>query len=255
MNLPSPDDRFEDHSPENPWTALKNGFIAGTPLLLGLIPFALIYGASAKNANLSFFQTFSMSICIFAGSAQLVFVELWKEGVYLIPLGLTGLVLNLRLLIYGASLAPRLGRFPSFGQGLFFSYFLTDESYAVSMSQFSRPNFAFTRFKPVFYLGTALPTWLCWQSVGLVGYLAGSILPPNIPLAMAVPLVFLSLLVSILKSQNKNNSPRIVAALTAGLAAVLLKPLPMNLGLIIAIFLGVFLGILYKRRLKPKAAP
>jgi predicted branched-subunit amino acid permease len=242
MNLPSPDDSF----PDKPWAALQSGFIAGTPLLLGLIPFALIYGAAARNAGLTFFQTFSMIICIYAGSAQLVFVELWKEGVYLIPLVLTGLILNLRLLIYGASLAPHLGRFPSFGQGLFFSYFLTDESYAVSMSKFSGANFNYNKFKPVFYLGTALPTWLCWQSVGLIGYLAGAILPKNIPLAMAVPLVFLSLLISILKSQTKNNGSKIFAALVAGLTAVLLKPLPMNLGLILAIFLGVVAGILYK---------
>ncbi|MDR2352954.1 MAG: AzlC family ABC transporter permease, partial [Deltaproteobacteria bacterium] len=89
--------------------SFQNGFWAGTPILMGLIPFGLIYGASAKGAGLSVIETIAMSLGIFAGSAQLVFLELWENGVNLIALVLTVIAVNLRLLIYGSSLAPKLG--------------------------------------------------------------------------------------------------------------------------------------------------
>ncbi|MDR1678008.1 MAG: AzlC family ABC transporter permease [Deltaproteobacteria bacterium] len=251
--------------PPTAWSSLKAGFLAGSPLLIGIIPFGVIYGASARSAGLSFFQSVSMSLLVFAGSAQLFFVNLWASKVAVPILVLTCLALNLRLLIYGASIGLNLGPPKSLPEALSRSYFLTDESYAVSTVAFLKPNFSF--LKVPFYLGSGLPTWLGWQSTCILGYLAGSVIPPNWPIGLAVPLIFLALLISILRSSSSSNgsgnhhphqpnrvrrvNPKYISAGVAGLSAILLNSLPLNLGLIIAVILGVAAGLIFENR-KPR---
>jgi predicted branched-subunit amino acid permease len=221
--------------------SLAAGFVAGSPLLLGIVPFALIYGAAARAAGLGLAQTLAMSLGVFAGSAQLVFVDLWAQKVAVPVLALTCLALNLRLLIYGASLSRHLGPARGPGEALLRSYLLTDESYAVSMAGFYNPGFGSGRL--AYYLGAGLPTWLGWQGVGLAGWLAGAAAPGSLPMGLAVPLIFLALLMSILRASSENRKPRLVSAAAAGLAALALRDLPLNLGLVLAVAVGVAAGL------------
>ncbi|MDR2339283.1 MAG: AzlC family ABC transporter permease [Deltaproteobacteria bacterium] len=218
------------------------GLAKGSPILIGILPFGLIYGAAAKAAGLSLPDTVLMSLTVFAGSSQLVFVGLWQEGVNAFALTFTVVVVNLRLLIYGSSLAPFLGRNEPLPLRVLRSYALTDESYAISMAGFVNPGFRHSR--TAYYLGCAFPTWIGWQCSGIMGHLAGSALPESVPLRMAVPLVFLSLLVSVLSASPSKAASKAAAALGAGLSAILLSGLPYNLGLIAAIAVGVLMGSL-----------
>jgi predicted branched-subunit amino acid permease len=210
----------------------------GSPLLIGVFPFGLIYGAAAREAGLSLTQTVSMSLLVFAGSAQFVFVELWQNKAAFLVLVLTCLALNLRLIIYGASLSQELG--PPRGplEALIRSYMLTDESYVSSAIGFRKPGFSSRKL--LYYLGAGLPTWLGWQSAGLIGYLVGSLIPPDWPMVMAAPLIFLALLISLLRAAEPKNRPvKCSAAIAAGLAAIAADNLPLNLGLLLAIAVGV----------------
>jgi predicted branched-subunit amino acid permease len=190
-----------------------------------------------------------MSVMVFAGSAQLFFVNLWASKVAIPILVLTCLALNMRLLIYGASIGLKLGPPTSFPLALGRSYILTDESYAVSEAAFLKPNFPCR--KVPFFIGSGIPTWLGWQSSCAVGYLAGSIIPESWPLGLAVPLLFLSLMISILRasSADRANGPKLLSVAVAGLSAIALKGFPLNLGLIVAILLGVTAGMLLKKKL------
>jgi predicted branched-subunit amino acid permease len=212
---------------------------------MGLIPFALIYGASAKSQGLTLMETVLMSLTVFAGSSQLVFVNLWQTGINLAALSFTVVLVNLRLFIYGSSIRPFLSVDQNILIRILRSYILTDESYAISLSSFLKGNNRYHR--TFFYIGAGFPTWIGWQIMGVAGYLAGTFLPQSVPLKMAIPLVFLSLLLSILKSSAKNKgdlSAKLAAVLASGLFALLLKELPHNLGLICAIFIGVAVGAL-----------
>jgi 4-azaleucine resistance transporter AzlC len=215
-------------------------------LLLGIIPFGIIYGATARSAGLSIIQSISMSLMIFAGSAQLFFVNLWASQVAIPILILTCLALNLRLLIYGASIGLRLGPPGSNLMALIRSYVLTDESYAVSTVAFIRPNFKY--LKVFFYIGSGLPTWLGWQTTCVMGYLLGSIIPESWPLGLAVPLLFLALLISILRAEGGKNTAKLISVSVSGLSAIALSRVPLNLGLIVAIVLGVSAGMFYDHR-------
>ena len=228
--------------PARDWGAsFRAGFAAGSPLLLGIVPFALIYGAAAREAGLSLAQTVSMSLLVFAGSAQLVFVNLWAAKVAVAVLILTCVAVNIRLLIYGASLSLKLDPPKGPLEALARGYLLTDESYAVSMAGFCNPGFS--RRKLPYYLGSGLPTWLGWQSVGIMGYLAGSLIPESWPIGIAVPLIFMALLLSIMRAASERKAPRLVAAAAGGIAAMALRDLPLNLGLLLAIVIGVAAGM------------
>jgi predicted branched-subunit amino acid permease len=76
---------------------------------MGLIPFALIYGEAARDMWLTLIETVSMSLTIFLGSAQLVFLRLRDAGVSVFVLALTVSAVNLRLLIYGSSFSLTWG--------------------------------------------------------------------------------------------------------------------------------------------------
>lgn len=214
------------------------GLSAGSPIVAGIIPFGLVYGATASSLGLSLLETYGMSLIVFAGSTQLVFLDLWGQNASLPVIVLTGLVVNLRMLVYSVSLSNYLGPLTS-GQSLAGPYFLGDESYGMSMACFSsgkkRPSSPF-----YFYVGTAIPTCLSWQLSGLAGYAGGSFIPKSWPLDMAVPLIFLALLVPML-----DRGPKLTTALTAVVAAVALAGLPMKLGLIGAVFSGIAAGVVH----------
>ncbi|MDR1051329.1 MAG: AzlC family ABC transporter permease [Deltaproteobacteria bacterium] len=223
-----------------PRQAFVAGFAACAPLMLGVAPFGVIYGAAARDAGLSLIQTMGMSLTVFAGASQFIFVNLWHTGAALLVLVLTCLAVNLRMLIYGATMARELKPSKSAGETLARSYLLTDESFAVSIVNFHKKGFRHRRVP--FYLGSGLPTWVSWQAAGVFGYLAGSVIPESWPISLAVPLIFISLLVAILRAGNSARPPKYVSAVVAGLAALVFRDLPYNLGLIIATGLGVFLG-------------
>jgi predicted branched-subunit amino acid permease len=218
------------------------GFRAGAPILMGLLPFGLIFGAAAREAGLSWPQAQAMSLGIFAGSAQLVFLNLWHDGVNLASLVLTVCAVNLRLVIYSSSLAPFVGPPETRASGLVRGYFLTDESYAISMASFLKEGFS--RTPAWYFLGAAGPTWSGWQAMTAMGYLAGTVLPDSIPLAMAIPIVFLTLLISVMRSSRRRGTAKITAGLAAGLGVVIFREAPFNMGLILAILTGVAAGVL-----------
>jgi predicted branched-subunit amino acid permease len=232
---------YQQQAPAGFLTSFKEGFLDCSPFLLGLIPFAIIYGASAKAVGLTLPETLSMSLFVFAGSAQLTFVNLWALDVTIPVLVLTCLALNLRLLIYSASIGIHLGPPTGLGTALLRSYLLTDESFAVSLTRFCNKSFSCQKLP--FFLGSGLPVWLGWQSMGLFGYVAGSVIPQNWPIFLAVPLVFLALLISILKVKGSQNLPKCLAAAAGGIAAILLRNVPMNFGLLLAIIFGVAVGV------------
>ena len=87
-------------------TELRNGARDTLPLILGAIPFGIIYGTLASAAGLTVWQALGMSLLVFAGSAQFIAVSLLGGGASLAVLLLTTFVVNLRHALYSATLQP-----------------------------------------------------------------------------------------------------------------------------------------------------
>src|SRR5678810_73141 len=110
---------------ENFWAGVR----AEIPLLIGVFPFGMIYGALALNAGLSNLAAQMMSSLVFAGSAQFITAQLVHDAAPGLVIILTIAVVNLRHMLYSASLAPYLAALSTRWK-ILLSYLLTDEAYA-----------------------------------------------------------------------------------------------------------------------------
>lgn len=224
-------------------------------MLAGVVPFALIAGASPIQEGISAAATIGMSLIVFAGVAQLVAAQLIGDGAAPLLVIFTVAIINLRFLMYSASLAPYLGEPPARWKGLV-SYLLTDQAYAVAVTRFSRESAQEEEDgagdgrreetgkgesypgRIGYYLGAAVAMWVVWQIGTVSGVALGARVPEALALDFAMPLVFLALMFSAV-----TNRASAAAALGAGAVALVGESLPLNLGLIAAIAAGVSAGM------------
>ncbi len=221
-----------------------NGVRAEVPLLIGVFPFGMIYGALALNAGLSAFASQMMSSMIFAGSAQFVTAQLVHDAAPGFVIIVTIAVVNLRHMLYSASLAPYLKNL-SLKWKVLLSYLLTDEAYAPTILKFEKDGI--TPFSHWFLLGAGFSLWFTWQVSTALGIFLGAEIPRDWPLDFALPLTFIAMVVPVLKKR-----PMITAALSAGVTALLAYNLPFKLGLIVAALVGIAVGTWLEGRESPK---
>lgn len=220
------------------------GVRAEIPLLIGVFPFGLIYGALAINAGLSASAAQMMSSLVFAGSAQFITTQLVSQAAPGFVIVLTIAVVNLRHMLYSASLAPYLASLSTRWKMLL-SYLLTDEAYAPTVIHYEKEGI--TPFGHFFLLGAGLALWTNWQLSTALGIFLGAAIPESWSLDFALPLTFIAMVVPVLK-----NRPSIAAALSAGVVALLAYALPYKLGLIVAALVGIIVGTLLEKRQPPK---
>jgi 4-azaleucine resistance transporter AzlC len=215
------------------------------PLLIGVFPFGMIYGALAINAGLSTTAAQLMSSILFAGSSQFITAQLTHDAAPVFVIILTIAVVNVRHMLYSASLAPYLKDLSTKWKVLL-SYLLTDEAYAPSIIHFEKEP-ASTN-KHWFLFGAGFSLWFIWQAstaVGilLVGYLTNNDILAAIPLDFALPLTFIAMVVPVLK-----NRAMVASAISAGLVALLAYSLPFKLGLILAALTGIIVGTVLEKQ-------
>lgn len=192
--------------------AMREGITDVAPMLVGIVPFGLVAGAAPIAEGLDLGHAVGMSLLLFAGASQLAMADvLGSDGGVAVAV-LTALTINLRMLLYSASLAPTLSA-ESLGARLRASYFLVDQAYALSVIRWDGADDRRQRLPYYFAIGILL--WSSWQITTVIGALVGSSVPDDIPLDFAVPLVFLVLLVPVLQRW-----PSLVAAAVGGAAAV-----------------------------------
>jgi branched chain amino acid efflux pump len=180
--------------------------------LVGIIPFGLIAGATPVTDGLGGPAAIGFSTIVFAGASQLAAIDVLTHGGSVLVAVLAACTINLRMLLYSASIAPYLADEPV-PRRLGVAYLLTDQAYAVSITRWSSDTDGERRFP--YFLGAGLLLWVVWQASTIVGVLVGAAVPADVPLDFAVPLVFLVLLVPTLASR-----PAVVAAAVGGGAAV-----------------------------------
>ncbi len=187
------------------------------PILIGVVPFGFIIGLTAVQAGLGLEGAVAFSVVVYAGAAQLAALNLLGAGASLLVVVGTALVINVRFLLYSASLAPYLSQ-QSRSRRMLAAYLLTDQAYAVSLVRFRERLDARSRWR--FYLGAGVAMWATWQASTVAGALGGSTVPESVPLGFAVPLAFLALLIP-----TVTDRPTVVAAVVSAAVAVAAAPL------------------------------
>jgi predicted branched-subunit amino acid permease len=195
-------------------TAFRAGAAAALPLAVGVAPFGLVAGAGPVAEGFSAWSAIGLSTIVFAGASQLAIVDALAQGGSVLVAVLAAWTINLRMVLYSASLAPYLGH-ESTRRRLGAAYLLVDQVYALSITRWAADE-GRTEERLPFYLGAGALLSTVWVGSTVAGALAGPAIPDEIPLDFAIPLVFLVLLVPILVDR-----PSIAAAVAGGTAAVI----------------------------------
>jgi 4-azaleucine resistance transporter AzlC len=228
------------------WLAFLSGGRDELPILVGVVPFGMIYGVLALAAGIPFPAAQAMSAIVFAGSSQFIATQLVSAGAPAWVFILTVAVVNLRHALYSASIAPYLQPLRRPWKFLL-AYLLTDEAYAIAIAHYQRrlPS-AHAHF---YFLGAGLALWASWQLSTAVGIFLGQVIPASWGLDFTLSLTFIALVVPGIKDR-----PSLLAALSAGFIALLAHGLPYKLGLVLAAVVGIAVGVLADTR-SPQVAP
>jgi branched chain amino acid efflux pump len=231
----------------SPAGEFTSGIRAELPILVGVIPFGLIYGVLAIGAGIPPLAAQAMSAVIFAGSAQFLTAQLYGLGTPTVVMVLAAAIINLRHMLYSASIAPYTKKLSSTWKWLL-AYLLTDEAYAVTILHYqqTQPEIEAARrgdYRHWYFLGAGLALWSTWQLSTAAGLFLGGQIPLSWSLDFTLALTFIALVVPNLKDRGG-----LAAALTAGVVAVLAFALPFKLGLVIASLVGIAAGLLVEGR-------
>ena len=226
------------------WDAFREGATEVLPIVAGIVPVGLVVGAAEVEAGLGLEGAMALSLLVFAGASQLAAIDLLARDAPLLVVLLTVGVINLRMAMYSASLAPRLAHVPP-GQRLLAAYGLVDQAYALTIVRTdlhpTRPH------RVAYFAGVAVPLWVNWQVMTALGAVLGSTIPSWLPLEATIPLVFLAILVPAITDRAT-----LAAALVSGVVATLAAGLPNNVGLLVGAFSGIAVGTLVALRTEPR---
>ena len=205
-----------------------------------MAPFGLVTGVAMVAGGIPPLEAMAMSVVVYAGASMLAATQLLSGGTPLLVILVTVLFINLRFMMYSASLRPHLAALPARWR-VAAGYLLADNAYGLSIARFTEhPQLA---GKAGYYFGAALPVWLTWQAAVGTGVVVGAGLPGAWRLDFAAPLAFIALTVPLLR-----NRAMVAAALAAAVTAVAASGLPMRLSIAAAALVGLMVGMFFKRR-------
>ena len=218
------------------------GVQATLPMIVGAIPFGILFGALAINAGLSIAATLGFSLLVYAGSAQFVAAGLVAAGTGTGVIVLTTFFVNLRHALYSVSVGPYIKHLPQRWL-LPLGFWLTDETFAAVIGRYraSEQEAAGGRNKHWFQLGSSIAMYSNWQLCTVIGVVAGTRLEglKEWGLEIAIIVTFIGIVVPLIR-----RFPMLLCALVAGGCALLFRDLPHQLGLIVASIVGIGAGVL-----------
>jgi len=144
-----------------------------------------------------------MSLIVYSGASQFAIVGLAAAGASWLVMAAISLVLGVRHVLYGPSLAPHLRRM-STGRAAIAAFGLTDEVFAVASVKLARrppsANFGWL-------LGLETGAYTSWALGSWIGGVAGTVVVATLPslasaLSFALPALFVALLVSLVSAED-----------------------------------------------------
>jgi 4-azaleucine resistance transporter AzlC len=217
-------------------TEFINGAKATIPLIIGAIPFGIIFGTLAEPSGLSILAAMAMSLFVFAGSSQFIAVGLLAAGVGPVLIVATTFVVNLRHLLYATSLVDKVSHLSQAWRAVL-AFGLTDESFAAVNSRYlGRSD---TKHAHWFFLGSIVAMYSNWQVCTWLGIGLGELFPDMTQwgLDFAMSVTFLGMVIPYLR-----NKPMWLSVISAAAFALVLRDLPHQLGLVIAALSGICIG-------------
>jgi 4-azaleucine resistance transporter AzlC len=215
-----------------------NGARDTIPMMVGAAPFGVIFGTLVTASPLTLWHGQLMSLAVFAGSAQFIGIGLIAGNASYAVIWATTLIVNLRHVLYSATLAPYVAHLPARWRWAL-SGLLTDEVFAVAYAHYQKhPG---REIGPHYFFGSGLAMYLNWQAWTLIGLLFGAAFPglKSLGLDFAMVATFIAIIVPQLVALRF-----VAAALAAGVLSFAWQGWPYKLGLLAAVVAGVIVGMM-----------
>lgn len=227
------------------FSEFQRGMKDSIPMLLGIIPFALVLGATAIQKNFSVLEVPLLTGLNFAGGSEFAILEVWTSPPNLFMLLFITFLVNSRHLLMGASLVPYLKHLPN-RKVLPALFFMVDESWALSLADAQRKQAQWgyrAAFSMPYYAGLCFCLYLMWVGFTTLGAMLGPVLGDinRWGFDMAFPAVFLVLMRSMWKGLSAAR-PWLVSLICSALAYLYLPagwyvPIGALAGIVSAFFL------------------
>ncbi len=221
------------------FSIFKKGLIDISPLLIPVIPFGIIFGAIGIELGFSPLITYATSLIIFGGASQIVFIQLLSGGASsLVAITSVG-VINSRHFLYGAVLTEYLEKL-SLIKKLIISYFITDQTFAVSSKYFKEHKI--NNHSHYHLIGAGVILWTTWQVTTIIGIFLGSIVPDEWGLKFAIPLTFLAIIINEFRKLD-----HVIVMLISGISSLVFFDVPFKAYIIITPLIGLLSALIIIR--------
>lgn len=215
---------------------LKEGVVAGLPIIIGYLPIGMAFGILAKTVDVTIIDSLLFSVLVYAGASQFIALNLLSLGVGSGEIILTTLLVNLRHVLMSASLAARIKEDIKKWVPLM-AFGVTDETFSVA-------SFKEGELSKTFVLSLQLVSYIAWVGGTVLGYIVGAILPDIVKTSMGIGLY--AMFAAILVPEAKKSARVVILACLSGLLNTLLKyflDLSQGWSIIISIILVSYLGL------------
>jgi len=224
-------------------TLFAEGVRASLPVLLGVAPFGVITGVAMVASGIPPLAAVLMSLAVFAGASMVASAQLLASSTPVLLVILTTLIINLRFMMYSASLRLHFARAPLRWR-LLLGYLTADNVYGLMLQRFSdRPD---APGQLEYFLGAGGSIWLAWQAAVLAGVAIGAGVPASWRLDFAAPLAFIAMTIPLLRDRAM-----VAAALAAGVTVIAAHALPLKLSVLAAAAVGITAGMLFEKKVTP----
>ncbi len=169
---------------------LREGFRDGIPIGLGYLAVSFSLGVAARNAGLSAFQGFLVSLLNNASAGEYAgFTVIAANGAYF-EIFLMTLIANARYLLMSCALSQKFSPDTPLIHRIFVGYDVTDEIFGITIA---RPGM----LDPFYSYGAILIAAPCWAGGTALGVIAGNLLPARAVSALSVALfgMFLAVII------------------------------------------------------------
>jgi predicted branched-subunit amino acid permease len=208
-------------------------------VLLGIVPFGVITGVAMVASGIPPLVAMLMSLLVFAGASMVASAQLLASGAPALLIVFTTLVINLRFMMYSASLRLHFARAP-LAQRLAIAYLTADNVYGLLLGRFSEHPDDPGRLE--YFFGAGLVVWAAWQAAVLAGVLIGAGVPAAWRLEFAAPLAFIAMSIPLLRDRAM-----VAAALAAALVVGLSQDIAFKLNIVLAAATGIAAGLLAEK--------
>jgi predicted branched-subunit amino acid permease len=219
--------------------AMRDGVQTISSTVPAMMIWAVVTAAAMMGAGMPPLYVLLINLVVYAASAQLAVLAMLIAGAPMVMIWLTACVVNLRFVIFSASLKPYFQHLPLKHRWLY--GFLNGDINSMLFNHRYRnevPTQASVQ-QTGFFLGMALTNYVAWQVGTVAGVLLASLIPAEWGLKLAAALTLLVLVIKIV-----DHWAAVVGCLVTALVALFFQFLPFNLWIFLAIIVGVAAALL-----------